>query len=131
MSAAGRPRKPWSNAAPLTSAIIASASERVMGAASERHIAVHLDHHAGRDANAAEGIDHQSNQRSISRPAIVSSGRGASPLLRRISRSNAFRSARSRRSAKNTAVFIAATLMPSSLARRSTSVLTERGSRSG
>jgi hypothetical protein len=30
-SAAGRPRKPWSNRAPLTSAIIACASERVTG----------------------------------------------------------------------------------------------------
>jgi len=74
--------------------------------------------------------------------SIVSSGRGASPRLRRISRSNTAKSERFRRSAKKGAGFIAASfsetavatncfmLTPSALARRSTSALTERGSRS-
>ena len=74
---------------------------------------------------------------------ILSAGRGTSPPLRRIRRSNAVKSARFRRSAKKAAVFMAASfsetavatnwlmLIPFALARRSTSAFTERGRRSG
>src|SRR5215472_10907574 len=48
--------------------------------------------------------------------SIVSSGRGTSPRLRRISRSNAAKSARSRRSAKKAAVFIAASFSATAVA---------------
>ena len=75
--------------------------------------------------------------------SITSSGRGGSPPWRCRIRSKASKSARSRRCAKNAAVFIAAsfsatavatnwlTLVPSALARRTTSALTEVGRRSG
>jgi hypothetical protein len=47
---------------------------------------------------------------------IASSGRGGSPPLRRISRSNAVKSARARRSAKNSAVPIAASFSATAVA---------------
>src|SRR5262249_39476952 len=48
--------------------------------------------------------------------SIVSSRCGASPLLRRISRSKATKSARFRRSAKNTAVFMTASFSATAVA---------------
>ena len=50
---------------------------------------------------------------------ILSSGRGASPPFRRISRSNAEKSARSRRSAKKAAVFMAACFSETAVATNS------------
>ena len=64
-------------------------------------------------------------KRSVSRPPhlspqiILSSGRGASPPFRRIGRSNAEKSARSRRSAKKAAVFMAACFSETAVATNS------------